>query len=49
MGIEIDHDLFTDADYERFSQRLRHEVVALERVLKRPGFGEGEITIGTEL
>jgi gamma-glutamyl:cysteine ligase YbdK (ATP-grasp superfamily) len=49
LGIEIDHDLFTDDDYERFSQRLRHEVVALERVLKRPGFGEGETTIGTEL
>ncbi len=49
MGIEIDHDLFADADYERFRQRLRHEVVALERVLKRPGFGEGETTIGTEL
>jgi gamma-glutamyl:cysteine ligase YbdK (ATP-grasp superfamily) len=49
LGIEIDHELFAEADYERFKQRLRHEVVALQRVLERPGFGEGETTIGTEL
>lgn len=49
MGIEIDHDLFADTDYERFKQRLRHQVTAVERLLKRPGFGEGETTIGTEL
>jgi len=49
LGIEIDHDLFTAADYRRFKERLRQGLVALERVLGRPGFGEGETTIGTEL
>jgi hypothetical protein len=49
MGIEIDRERFDDADYVRFTERLDDCLEALERLLQRPGFGEGPRTIGAEL
>lgn len=49
MGFEIEREHFDDADYERFSERLERSVLALEHMLRRPGFGVGPTTIGAEL
>ncbi len=49
MGIEIDSDHFDEADFARFRARLRTSLTTLEEVLARPGFGEGERTLGAEL
>ena len=49
MGTEIQREAFTKADFDAFDERLRAGLVALEQVLARPGFGEGERTIGAEL
>jgi gamma-glutamyl:cysteine ligase YbdK (ATP-grasp superfamily) len=49
MGLEVDRDEFEDAEYERFSERLRQSIVALEVLLNRPGFGNGPPTLGAEL
>lgn len=49
MGLEIRRDQFDDAEFARFEIRLRDCVSALERVLARPGFGDGPATIGAEL
>jgi gamma-glutamylcysteine synthetase len=49
MGLEIDREQFDDADYERFSEKLRSSLVAFEHLLRRPGFGVGPVTIGAEL
>jgi gamma-glutamyl:cysteine ligase YbdK (ATP-grasp superfamily) len=49
MGLTIDQFTFTQADTERFSARLHDNLQALESVLDRPGFGEGELSFGAEL
>src|ERR1043165_2281744 len=49
VGTEIQREGFTKADFAAFDERLRAGLVALEQVLARPGFGEGERTIGAEL
>lgn len=49
MGIEIERDRFSDEEYQRFSRRLDQSLEALGQMLKRPGFGVGERTIGAEL
>ncbi|HLV20730.1 MAG TPA: glutamate-cysteine ligase family protein [Polyangiaceae bacterium] len=49
MGIEIDREEFEDADYERFSGRLRDDLCALERLLARPAFGQGPKSMGAEV
>ena len=49
MGIEVDRERFDEADYAAFTERLDHCLEALERLLERPGFGEGPRTIGAEL
>ena len=49
MGTEIQREHFTDGDFDAFRDRLRDGLVALAQVLARPGFGEGERTIGAEL
>jgi hypothetical protein len=49
MGRVIDREDFDDADYQRFSMRLQHCLIALRELLTRPGFGVGEKTIGAEL
>jgi hypothetical protein len=49
MGQEIDQDEFSSEDYERYGRRLQDGLVALERLLERPGFGRGDPSIGAEL
>ena len=49
MGIQIDREDYDDEDYQRFSLRLQHSLIALRELLGRPGFGEGEPSIGAEL
>jgi hypothetical protein len=49
MGIEIDRDTFSDAEFARFAERLQQSLAALDDVLRRPGFGEGAATVGAEL
>jgi hypothetical protein len=49
MGIEVDREEFTDDDHAQFAKRLRENVEVLREVLARPGFGEGEPTIGVEV
>ena len=49
MGFDIERERFEERDYELFSERLRRALRALEQILRRPGFGVGPVTIGTEL
>ena len=49
MGLEIDKTSFTSKDFKEFRKRLRDNLEALEIVLARPDFGEGELSFGAEL
>ena len=49
MGLTIERERFDPADYQRFELRLEECLVALERLLERPGFGTGPVTVGAEL
>ncbi len=49
MGLSIDRDDFSAADFEQFAQRLQQCLRALRALLARPGFGAGETSIGAEL
>ena len=49
MGLAIDRERFDALEYRRFEGRLQECLVALERLLKRPGFGAGPATVGAEL
>jgi hypothetical protein len=49
MGLLITRESFEEHEYACFSDRLRKSVGVLGELAKRPGFGEGEATIGAEL
>ena len=49
MGTEIAKDEFDGHDYARFCERLEQNMSELGRLLGRPGFGAGPVTIGAEL
>jgi hypothetical protein len=49
MGLAIDRDRFDPVDYLRFEERLEECLLALGRLLGRPGFGAGPATVGAEL
>jgi hypothetical protein len=49
MGTEIKKEEFDERDYELFAARLEECLETLRRLLDRPGFGAGAVTIGTEL
>lgn len=49
MGLEIDKTDFSAEDFEQFGTRLHENLKALEMVLARPGFGEGDLSFGAEL
>jgi gamma-glutamyl:cysteine ligase YbdK (ATP-grasp superfamily) len=49
MGTAIDREYFYDEDYQRFSLRLQHCLIALRELLTRRDFGEGATSIGAEL
>jgi hypothetical protein len=49
MGSGIDREAFEGVDYARFQQRLQQCLATLGRLLARPGFGVGPVTLGAEL
>lgn len=49
MGIEIDRIDFDDEDRRRFTERLDCSLDVLSSLLDRPGFGDGEASLGAEL
>lgn len=49
MGLEIDQTNFSAEDFSNFRDRLQSNLRALEKLLERPGFGEGELSFGAEL
>lgn len=49
MARDIGTDTFTDADRAAFGARLVRELEALRAVLARPGFGEGDVSLGAEM
>jgi hypothetical protein len=49
MGLSIDREDFDDRDRARFAERLRGGLDALAALLRRPGFGAGEASIGAEV
>ncbi|HTQ90987.1 MAG TPA: glutamate--cysteine ligase [Streptosporangiaceae bacterium] len=49
MGAEITREEFGERDYTRFRERLEQCLSEFERLLARPGFGVGPVTIGAEL
>jgi gamma-glutamyl:cysteine ligase YbdK (ATP-grasp superfamily) len=49
MGTEITMDEFDERDYARFRERLEQNLSELGRLLERPGFGTGPVSIGAEL
>jgi hypothetical protein len=49
MGTEITREEFDERDYARFRERLEQNLSELGRLLQRPGFGTGPVTVGAEL
>jgi len=49
MGLEVDREDFEESDFAAFDRRLQSDLEALGELLERPGFGEGETTIGAEV
>ncbi|GBO85769.1 hypothetical protein [Marinobacter salsuginis] len=49
MGLSIKTTEFAPEDFERFAAKVRTDLKALTRLLNRPGFGEGESSIGAEV
>ena len=49
MGTEITREEFDERDYARFRERLEQDLSELGRLLARPGFGAGPVTVGAEL
>ena len=49
MGLEIDRIDFDDEDRRRFASRLDRSLAVLADLIARPGFGEGEASLGAEL
>ncbi|SNB56298.1 Gamma-glutamyl:cysteine ligase YbdK, ATP-grasp superfamily [Marinobacter sp. es.042] len=49
MGLSIKTTEFAPEEFERFAAKVRTDLKALTRLLNRPGFGEGAISIGAEV
>jgi hypothetical protein len=49
MASEVLREHFAEADVTDFSRRLQESLIVLEQVLRQPGFGVGEMTMGAEL
>ena len=49
MGQKIDRENLTDEDYRLFSERLHHCLQAMETLLQKKDFGQGECSLGAEL
>ncbi|MGC8121909.1 hypothetical protein [Marinobacter sp. VGCF2001] len=49
MGLSIQTTEFAPEEFDRFAAKVRTDLTALTRLLARPGFGEGEASIGAEV
>lgn len=49
MGTRIEHTQFSKADHQRFAARLQENLAALEQLLADPKFGQGAVSLSTEL
>ena len=49
MGLSIDRSTFSDEEYAIAGARQRDNLRALKTLLDRPGFGQGEPSLGAEL
>ena len=49
VGVDIRTEHFTEADHQRFKRRLDEQLRALDLVLRKPGFGRTQRTVGAEL
>ncbi|MGD8861637.1 MAG: glutamate--cysteine ligase [Myxococcales bacterium] len=49
MGIGVDRDEFEESEYIAFARRLEEGLNALQDVLARPGWGQGERSVGAEI
>ena len=49
MGLAIEKMLFDASDFAAFDRRVRDNLKALEALLQRPGFGQGDSSFGAEL
>lgn len=49
MGLSIKTSEFSAEEFERFAAKVQTDLTALSRLLDRPGFGEGECSIGAEV
>ncbi|MDH3532604.1 MAG: glutamate--cysteine ligase [Gammaproteobacteria bacterium] len=49
MGLVIDRSSFDASEYVEAGHRLRENLQALELLLSRPGFGEGDPSLGAEV
>ena len=49
VGLSIDRETFSQADYDLFAECLQQSLVVLRDLLDRPGFGEGLKTLGAEM
>lgn len=49
MGLPIDRERFTAAEFARFSERLGEQLSVLRELLARADFGRGEPTVGAEV
>ncbi|MEQ9547704.1 MAG: hypothetical protein RIK85_17020 [Marinobacter sp.] len=49
MGLSIKKAEFSADEFERFAAKVQTDLKALTRLLNRPDFGEGELSIGAEV
>jgi len=49
VGLSIKNSEFTAEEFERFAAKVRIDLTALTRLLDRPGFGEGQSSVGAEV
>lgn len=49
MGLAIDRETFSSDDFAAFDDKLQASLTALRRLLQRPGFGQGQTSLGAEL
>jgi hypothetical protein len=49
MGLEIPRENFEELEFARFAEKLKLDLSALQLLSRRPGFGDGPMSIGAEL